>query len=261
MNFETQYKNILRETFSGVKREDRTGVGCLSIFAKHIEVDLQHELPIVQSRKIYPFIARSEFNWFMQGEHTTDRFRRDGVKIWDSWANEDGDLGPVYGYQARNWNGEGIDQIEGVIDSLTNNPHSRRHIISLWNVSQLGEMALPPCYHNMQFFADKNGFLNLHVLQRSADMFLGVPYDMLLFSNILTYIAHETCMAPRKIHVTFVDAHVYMNQFDAVEEYLKQPSHPECVDWKFSYDEERKGGMGIVATTPDAKNITAAVAV
>lgn len=171
---------------------------------------------------MFPKSFKTEFDWFMNGETNIKRFKDAGVKIWDAWANPDGELGPVYGYQARNWNGENIDQINQVINDINNKPDSRRHIINLWNVSQLKDMNLPPCYPYMQFFVagDK---LHLKAIMRSADVFLGVPYDMALFSQILLYIANATGLKASKVSLTMVDAHIYKNQLSAVVKYLSQP--------------------------------------
>jgi thymidylate synthase len=220
--YEAQYKELLWKTLTnGVYRKDRTNVGCLSIFNANLRIDLNDGFPLLTGRKMFQKTFDTEFEWFMNGETNIQRFKDAGVKIWDAWADENGDLGPVYGYQMRNFNGAGGDQLKAVITSLKNDPDSRRHIISLWNPLQLHQMALPPCYLYFQFFVEQDR-LNMFVVQRSGDMFLGIPYDVALFSKILLYIAEETNLKANYIDIQVVDAHVYNNQHDAIREYLDQ---------------------------------------
>jgi thymidylate synthase len=223
MNLEVEYKGLLLDAWhNGTKRHDRTGVGCRSIFSPSLSWDLTSTFPIITGRAIYPKVFNTEFLWFINGETNIKRFQDAGVKIWDAWSNENGDLGPVYGHQMLNFNNEAINQLEAVKHSLKHNRDSRRHIISLWNPAQLSEMALPPCYHNFQFFVDDNT-LNMHVLQRSGDLFLGIPSDIALFSMLLLHVSKECLYLPGVIKLTIVDAHVYENQFEAIDEYIKQP--------------------------------------
>jgi thymidylate synthase len=220
--YEAQYKELLWKTLTnGVYRKDRTNVGCLSIFNANLRIDLNDGFPLLTGRKMFQKTFDTEFEWFMNGETNIQRFKDAGVKIWDAWADENGDLGPVYGYQMRNFNGAGQDQLQKVIASLNNDPDSRRHIISLWNPLQLQEMRLPPCYLYFQFFVEQDR-LNMFVVQRSGDMFLGIPYDVALFSKILLYIAEETNLKANYIDIQVVDAHVYNNQHDAIRKYLDQ---------------------------------------
>ena len=220
--YEDQYKALLWECFfKGTDRNDRTGVGCKSIFNASLKIDVSKYFPIITGRKMFQKTFDTEFDWFMNGETNIQRFKDAGVKIWDSWADENGDLGPVYGYQMRNFNGAGGDQLQAVITSLKNNPDSRRHIISLWNPLQLHQMALPPCYLYFQFFVEQDR-LNMFVVQRSGDIFLGIPYDVALFSKILLYIAEQTNLKANYIDIQIVDAHVYNNQHDAIHKYLDQ---------------------------------------
>jgi thymidylate synthase len=165
----------------------------------------------------------TEFEWFINGETNIQRFRDANVKIWDAWADENGDLGPVYGYQMRNFNDQNIDQMQTLIKNLINDPDSRRHIISLWNPAQLKDMALPPCYLYFQFFVNK-GKLNMFVVQRSGDLFLGIPYDIALFTKILLYVAEKVNLKANLLEVQIVDAHVYDNQTDAIHKYFEQES-------------------------------------
>jgi thymidylate synthase len=220
--YEAQYKELLWKCMeNGVYRKDRTNVGCLSIFNAGLRINLNEGFPLLTGRKMFQKTFDTEFDWFMNGETNIQRFKDAGVKIWDSWADENGDLGPVYGYQMRNFNGAGGDQLQALITSLKNNPDSRRHIISLWNPLQLHQMALPPCYLYFQFFVEQDR-LNMFVVQRSGDIFLGIPYDVALFSKILLYIAEQTNLKANYIDIQIVDAHVYNNQHDAIHKYLDQ---------------------------------------
>jgi thymidylate synthase len=233
LRFENEYKGMLLECkYSGTQRDDRTGVGCISIFSQSLTVDISECFPIITGRKISQKVFDTEFEWFINGETNIKRFQDAKVKIWDAWANEDGDLGPVYGYQMINFNNQSINQLEAVIHSLKTNPDSRRHIISLWNPAQLSEMALPPCYLYFQFFVDGDN-LNMFVLQRSGDLFLGIPYDMALFSKLLLYIAEETGYKAKTLDVKIIDAHIYTNQLDAINRYIKEQIYPSP-EYKYS---------------------------
>lgn len=223
-NFEKKYQAILNNCLkNGIERKDRTGVGSYSLFNQSIKINISKKFPIITGRKIFPKTFNTEFDWFINGETNIQRFKDNNIKIWDAWANEVGDLGPVYGHQLRNFNSEYYDQLKMLINSLKTNPDSRRHIISLWNPLQLEEMALPPCYLYFQFFVDKNKKLNMFVVQRSGDLFLGIPYDICLFTKTLLYIASETNLKANKLELQIIDAHIYKNQIDAVKEYLLQP--------------------------------------
>jgi thymidylate synthase len=220
--YESQYKELLYKCLaSGTSRKDRTGVGCNSIFNANLRIDLKEGFPLITGRKMFQKTFDTEFEWFMNGETNIKRFRDANVKIWDAWADANGDLGPVYGHQMRNFNDQNIDQMQMVIKSLIAGPDGRRHIISLWNPAQLNQMALPPCYLYFQFFVDGLD-LNMFVVQRSGDMFLGIPYDVALFSKILLYVAEKTNLKANFIDIQIVDAHVYNNQHDAIHKYLDQ---------------------------------------
>ena len=224
-NFETKYRNILKNILSSnVVRDDRTGVGCKSLFNQSLSWELKNGFPMLTGRKIYQKVFNTEFDWFINGETNIKRFQDNGVKIWDAWADSNGDLGPVYGHQMLSYNSTNKNQLKDVIQSLKNNPDSRRHIINLWNPLQLDEMALPPCYLYFQFFVD-NGKLNMFVLQRSGDMFLGIPYDAALFSRVLLYVAEKVGLEANRIDLQIVDAHIYSNQEEAVLEYLDTEMH------------------------------------
>ena len=220
--YESQYKELLYKCLaSGTSRNDRTGVGCSSIFNANLRIDLKEGFPLLTGRKMFQKTFDTEFEWFINGETNVQRFRDANVKIWDAWADENGDLGPVYGHQMRNFNDQNIDQMQMLIENLIDDPDSRRHIISLWNPAQTNQMALPPCYLYFQFFVDGLD-LNMFVVQRSGDMFLGIPYDVALFSKILLYVANKVELIPNFIDVQIVDAHVYNNQHDAIHKYLDQ---------------------------------------
>jgi len=221
---EDDYKSLLVEAMdTGVKRNDRTGVGCKSIFNKQLSWRLDTGIfPMITGRKMFQRTFKAEFQWFINGETNIRRFQDAGIKIWDAWADENGDLGPVYGHQMLNFNNQSINQLEAVKTSLRHNWDSRRHIISLWNPIQLDEMALPPCYLYFQFFVDHDSRLNMFVVQRSGDLFLGIPYDIALFSQILLHVAEECNYTAGKIDLQIVDAHVYNNQHVAVEKYLEE---------------------------------------
>jgi thymidylate synthase len=223
-SFEKKYQSILNNCLkNGIERNDRTGVGSYSLFNQSIKVNVSKKFPIITGRKMFPNTFNTEFDWFINGETNIQRFKDNNIKIWDAWANEAGDLGPVYGHQLRNFNSEYYDQLKMLINSLKTNPDSRRHIISLWNPLQLEEMALPPCYLYFQFYVDKNKKLNMFVVQRSGDLFLGIPYDICLFAKTLLYIASETNLKPNKLELQIIDAHIYKNQIDSIKEYLLQP--------------------------------------
>lgn len=220
--YEDQYKGLLWECLrKGINRNDRTGVGCKSIFNASLKIDVSKYFPIITGRKMFQKTFDTEFEWFMNGETNIQRFRDAGVKIWDAWADENGDLGPVYGYQMRNFNGAGGDQLKAVITSLKKDPDSRRHIISLWNPLQLHQMKLPPCYLYFQFFVDGDK-LNMFVVQRSGDLFLGIPYDVALFTKILLYISEQVNLKANLLEISIIDAHIYNNQHEAIHEYNKQ---------------------------------------
>ena len=238
MGIELEYRKILENILiRGQDREDRTGVGSYSIFNASLSWSLYtHKFPLITGRKMFPKTFLTEFEWFIHGETNIQRFKDAGVKIWDNWADENGDLGPVYGHQMRNFNSQSIDQLEAVIHSLKHNPDSRRHIISLWNPAEQAQMALPPCYLYFQFFVEEiegSKVLRMFVVQRSGDVYLGIPYDVALFSQILLYIADEVNLIAGDIQLQIVDAHIYKNQIDAVSKYLKTEIFPLPT---FTYD-------------------------
>ena len=231
--YEEQYKTILWDCVQhGTSRNDRTGVGSKSIFNAQLSIDVSKYFPVITGRKMSKKIFDTEFDWFMNGETNIKRFKDAGVKIWDAWADDDGELGPVYGHQMRNFNDQNIDQMRNLIKSLRTDPDSRRHIISLWNPAQTDQMALPPCYLYFQFFVEDNE-LNMFVVQRSGDLFLGIPYDIALFTKIFLYVASETGLNANVLDVQIVDAHIYNNQYEAINEYFKQDTF-ELPKYKFN---------------------------
>jgi thymidylate synthase len=222
--YESQYKELLYKCLaSGTGRNDRTGIGCNSIFNANLRIDLKEGFPLLTGRKMFQKTFDTEFEWFMNGETNVQRFRDANVKIWDAWADENGDLGPVYGHQMRNFNDQNIDQMQMLIKNLIDDPDSRRHIISLWNPIQLDQMALPPCYLYFQFFVDR-GKLNMFVVQRSGDLFLGIPYDVALFTKILLYVAEKVSLEANLLEIQIIDAHIYDNQSTAIHKYFEQES-------------------------------------
>jgi thymidylate synthase len=222
--FENNYKKILLKCINkGIYRNDRTGVGSYSLFNESIKFNISKKFPLITGRKIFEKTFNTEFDWFINGETNIKRFKDNNVKIWNEWADENGDLGPVYGHQLRNFNSNNIDQLLNLINNIKNDKDSRRHIISLWNPNQINEMRLPPCYLYFQFFVKKDK-LNMFVVQRSGDLFLGIPYDIALFSKLLLYVASETGLLANKIELQIVDAHIYKNQIESIKEYLDQPN-------------------------------------
>jgi thymidylate synthase len=223
--YEAQYKDILENcVYDHVERNDRTGVGCYSTFNASLSISLLNGFPLLTGRKMFEKTFKTEFDWFIKGETNIQRFRDAGVKIWDAWADENGDLGPVYGHQMRNFNDQNIDQMQMLIKNLIANPDGRRHIISLWNPAQLDQMRLPPCYLYFQFFTNGE-HLNMFVVQRSGDLFLGIPYDMALFSQILLYVAEKTGYIADQLDVQIVDAHIYKTSLSAAKEYMQQQTY------------------------------------
>lgn len=221
-SYEKKYRKLLQEVIKkGIYKEDRTGVGCYSLFNKSLEINVSKYFPILTGRKMFEKTFKTEFEWFINGETNIKRFKEAGVKIWDAWADENGDLGPVYGHQLLNFNSDGCNQLNSLINSIKTTPNSRRHIISLWNPLQLKEMKLPPCYLYFQFFVE-NKKLNMFVLQRSGDLVAGIPYDIAFFTTFLLYISEKTGYKANKLSLNIIDAHIYKNQLEAADEYLKR---------------------------------------
>ena len=234
-----QYHDLLNRVLKeGSKKEDRTGTGTLSIFGHQMRFDLSKGFPMVTTKKLHLKSIVYELLWFLKGDTNIAYLNENGVRIWNEWANENGDLGPVYGHQWRNWNSEGIDQIKDLIDTLKTNPNSRRMVISAWNPSVLpntsisfsenvaqGKAALPPCHAFFQFYvSDKK--LSCQLYQRSADIFLGVPFNIASYA-LLTLMVAQLCgyQAGDFIH-TFGDAHIYDNHIEQIKLQLSREFRP-----------------------------------
>jgi thymidylate synthase len=220
-----QYLNLLKHIKeNGVKKEDRTGTGTLSVFGHQMRFDLSEGFPCITTKKLHLRSIIIELLWFLQGDTNIAYLKENNVRIWDDWADENGDLGPVYGYQWRSWpDGKGgtIDQIKKLVQSLKNNPDSRRHIVSAWNVADVDNMALPPCHTMFQFYV-ADGKLSCQLYQRSADTFLGVPFNIASYA-LLTMMLAQVCdlKAGEFIH-TFGDAHIYSNHMEQIELQLER---------------------------------------
>ncbi|MEL7547030.1 MAG: thymidylate synthase [Pseudomonadota bacterium] len=224
-----QYHDLLRDILrNGVKRGDRTGTGTLSVFGRQARFDLGAGFPMVTTKKLHLRSIIIELLWFLNGD-TNIRFLKDnGVSIWDEWADEDGDLGPVYGKQWRSWaapDGGVIDQISWVRDEIIRNPESRRLIVSAWNPSDVPDMALPPCHCLFQFNV-MNGRLNCQLYQRSADVFLGVPFNIASYALLTHLMARATGYEPGTFVHTFGDAHLYLNHIEQTELQLTRDHFP-----------------------------------
>ena len=212
-----QYLDLMEKVLNeGQKKSDRTGTGTLSIFGYQMEFDLSIGFPLVTTKKVHLKSIIHELIWFLQGSTNIAYLKENGVSIWDEWADENGDLGPVYGAQWRSWpdgNNGTIDQIQNLINSINDNPDSRRHIVSAWNPALVDEMALPPCHSLFQFYV-ANGELSCQLYQRSADIFLGVPFNIASYALLAHMIAHVCNLKAGKFVHTFGDAHLYLNHLD-----------------------------------------------
>lgn len=215
----TQYEDLLKHVMQhGTFKEDRTGTGTKSIFGHQLRYNLSEGFPLITTKKVHLKSIIYELLWFLKGETNIRYLKENGVSIWDEWADENGDLGPVYGYQWRSWhaaNGKVIDQITDVISQLKKNPDSRRMIVSAWNVGELSEMALMPCHVMFQFYV-ADGKLSCQLYQRSADLFLGVPFNIASYALLTLMIAKVCGYAPGDFVHTLGDAHIYTNHFDQV---------------------------------------------
>ncbi|WP_287600710.1 thymidylate synthase [Thiothrix sp.] len=224
-----QYLDLMRHVRDhGVKKTDRTGTGTLSVFGHQMRFDLSQGFPVVTTKKLHLRSIIHELLWFLQGDTNIRYLKANGVRIWDEWADENGDLGPVYGYQWRNWptpDGRHIDQISQVIAQLQNNPDSRRIIVSAWNVADVDNMALPPCHAFFQFYVAE-GKLSCQLYQRSADIFLGVPFNIASYALLTLMMAQVTGLKPGEFVHTLGDAHLYLNHLEQVELQLSREPHP-----------------------------------
>lgn len=220
-----EYHQLLRHIMdTGVDKPDRTGTGIRSVFGYQMRFDLQRGFPLVTTKKVHLKSIVHELLWFLTGDTNIKYLKENKVRIWDEWADENGDLGPVYGYQWRSWpNPEGgkVDQISRLIENIKHNPHSRRHIVSAWNPAQVDDMALPPCHTLFQFYV-ADGKLSCQLYQRSADTFLGVPFNIASYALLTMMVAQVCGLEPGDFVHTFGDAHVYSNHFEQVKEQLSR---------------------------------------
>ena len=214
-----QYLDLAKHIMeTGTDKEDRTGTGTRSIFGHQLRFDLSEGFPCMTTKKLHLKSIIHELIWFLSGDTNIKYLKENGVRIWDEWADENGDLGPVYGYQWRSWpspNGESIDQISKVVDQIKNSPDSRRIIVSGWNVPFIEDMALPPCHTLFQFYV-ADGKLSCQLYQRSADLFLGVPFNIASYALLTMMMAQVCDLAPGDFVHTFGDVHIYKNHFDQI---------------------------------------------
>ena len=224
-----QYLDMMQHVLdNGVKKEDRTGTGTLSVFGHQMRFDLSEGFPMVTTKKLHLKSIIHELLWFLDGDTNIKYLTDNGVRIWNEWADEDGELGPVYGHQWRSWptpEGGTIDQISHLIDQIKNNPDSRRHIVSAWNVSEVNKMALPPCHTLFQFYVAQ-GKLSCQLYQRSADIFLGVPFNIASYSLLCMMMAQVCDLELGDFVHSFGDAHLYLNHIDQANEQLSRTPKP-----------------------------------
>lgn len=224
-----QYHDLMKHVLeNGTKKEDRTGTGTISVFGYQMRFDLAEGFPVVTTKKLHLRSIIHELLWFLQGDTNIKYLKDNGVSIWDDWADENGDLGPVYGYQWRSWptpDGGKIDQMSKLIEQIKRNPDSRRLLISAWNVANVDDMALPPCHTMFQFYV-ANGKLSCQLYQRSADIFLGVPFNIASYALLTLMIAQVCDLEPGEFIHTFGDAHIYSNHLEQVNLQLSRECRP-----------------------------------
>lgn len=224
-----QYETLLKYVKeNGIQKTDRTGIGTISIFGYQMRFHLQEGFPLITTKKLHLKSIIYELLWFLKGDKNISYLKQHGITIWDEWADADGNLGPTYGYQWRSWptpNGNHIDQISQTINAITQTPDSRRIIVSTWNVAEINQMRLPPCHVLFQFYVVE-GKLSCHMYQRSADMFLGVPFNIASYA-LLTMMVAQVCnlQAGEFIH-SFGDTHIYLNHLNQVNEQLSREPRP-----------------------------------
>lgn len=249
-----QYLDLLRRILDeGVRKEDRTGTGTISVFGHQMCFDLEEGFPLLTTKRLHLKSIIYELLWFLRGDTNVHYLQEHGVRIWNEWADENGDLGPIYGYQWRSWpdyRGGHIDQMQEVLRQLREEPDSRRIIVCSWNVGQLADMHLPPCHCFMQFYV-ADGRLSLQLYQRSADSFLGIPFNIASYALLLQMIAHVTGLKPGRFVHTLGDAHIYLNHLEQVQLQLsREPRalprmvlNPEVSDlFDFRYEDFRLEG-------------------
>jgi len=224
-----QYHDLLQRILDlGVERPDRTGTGTIGIFGHQMRFDLSQGFPLVTTKKVHLKSIIHELLWFLRGDTNIKYLKDNGVGIWDEWADADGNLGPVYGYQWRSWpgpNGEPIDQIAKVVEQITTNPFSRRHLVVAFNPGFVDQMALPPCHAFFQFYVAE-GRLSCQLYQRSADVFLGVPFNIASYALLTMMMAQVTNLAPGDFVHTFGDAHLYLNHIEQAKLQLSREHRP-----------------------------------
>jgi thymidylate synthase len=224
-----QYLDLLDHVLThGVEKGDRTGTGTLSVFGHQARYDLSAGFPAVTTKKLHLKSVVGELIWFLSGSTNVKWMQENGISIWDEWADGDGELGPVYGYQWRSWptpDGRHVDQISGVIEAIKKNPDSRRHLVSAWNVAELDNMALPPCHTMFQFYVAE-GKLSCQLYQRSADIFLGVPFNIASYALLTHMVAQQTGLEVGDFVHTLGDAHLYLNHLDQAKLQLTRAPRP-----------------------------------
>jgi thymidylate synthase len=226
---ERAYLDLLAEVLQhGARKTDRTGTGTLSVFGRQLRFNLADSFPLLTTKKLHTKSILVELLWFLRGDTNIKWLQERGVTIWDEWADENGNLGPVYGYQWRHWRTPGggeIDQITQLINNLKAKPDSRRHIVSAWNPADVDKMALPPCHALFQFYV-ANGKLSCQMYQRSADLFLGVPFNIASYAALTLMVAQVTDLKPGDFVLTLGDAHIYLNHLEQVREQLTRSPRP-----------------------------------
>ncbi|ALU40716.1 thymidylate synthase [Kocuria flava] len=230
----TPYEDLLREVLEqGVHKADRTGTGTRSLFGRQIRFDLAESFPLLTTKRVHFRSVALELLWFLRGESNVRWLQERGVSIWDEWADEDGELGPVYGVQWRSWpvpGGGSIDQIAKVVEQIRTTPDSRRHVVTAWNPAEVDEMALPPCHALFQFYVEPRpegpARLSCQLYQRSADMFLGVPFNIASYALLTVLVAQQTDLVPGEFVWTGGDCHVYDNHLEQVREQLSREPYP-----------------------------------
>jgi thymidylate synthase len=224
-----QYQDLMRHVLEhGTKKEDRTGTGTLSVFGYQMRFDLSEGFPMVTTKKLHLKSIIHELLWFLAGDTNIKYLKDNGVRIWDEWADENGNLGPVYGYQWRSWptpGGGSVDQITNLVNMIKKNPDSRRLIVSAWNPSLIDQMALPPCHCLFQFYV-ADGKLSCQLYQRSADIFLGVPFNIASYALLTLMVAQVTGLKPGTFVHSFGDAHLYLNHIGQAKEQLARAPLP-----------------------------------
>ena len=223
------YLDLLRDVRDhGVERQDRTGTGTRSVFGRQLRFDLQRGFPAMTTKFLHFRSIIHELLWFLRGETNVAWLQEHGVRIWNEWADDEGELGPIYGYQWRSWptaDGEHIDQVSQVVEQIRRDPDSRRHVVSAWNVGEIEQMALPPCHVLFQFYVAE-GRLSCQLYMRSGDLFLGVPFNIASYSLLTMMLAQVCRLEPGEFVLTLGDAHLYLNHLEQVETQLSREPYP-----------------------------------